>query len=57
MNAWHVVRIPRPGSYEQKLDIWLSQQQGWYPVKLRFTETNGEYLDMSLSNLTIGTAN
>lgn len=56
INAWHVVRIPRPGSYEQKLDIWLSQQQGWYPVKLRYTETNGEYLDMSLSNLTIGTA-
>jgi hypothetical protein len=57
VNAWHVVRIPRRGSYDQKLDIWLSQQQGWYPVKLRYTETNGEYLDMSLSNLTLATAN
>jgi hypothetical protein len=49
--AWHVIRIPEPGSHEQRLDIWLSPQQDWYPVKLRFTETDGDYLDMSLSNL------
>lgn len=50
-TAWHVIRIPEPGSHEQRLDIWLSPQQEWYPVKLRFTETDGDYLDMSLSNL------
>jgi hypothetical protein len=53
ISAWHVVRIPKPGSYDQKLDIWLAPQHEWYPVKLRFTENNGEYLDMVLSNLTI----
>lgn len=57
VNAWHVVRIPKPGTYDQKLDIWLAPQHEWYPVKLRFTETNGEYLDMLLSNLTIVAAN
>ena len=50
-EAWHVVRVPRPGSYEQKLDIWLAPQHWWYPVRLRFTETNGEYLDMALTSL------
>lgn len=50
-DVWHVIRIPEPGSHEQRLDIWLSPQQEWYPVKLRFTETDGDYLDMSLSNL------
>ncbi|WP_230427296.1 DUF3108 domain-containing protein [Collimonas humicola] len=49
--VWHVIRIPEPGSHEQRLDIWLSPQQEWYPVKLRFTETDGDYLDMSLSKL------
>jgi hypothetical protein len=53
--AWHVLRVPRPGSYDQKLDIWLAPQQEWYPVRLRFTETNGDYLDMSLSKLTVAT--
>lgn len=49
--AWHVVRMPRPGSYDQRLDVWLAPQHEWYPVRLRYTETNGDYLDMSLSNL------
>jgi len=51
INAWHLVRMPRPGSYDQRLDIWLAPQHEWYPVKLLYTETNGDYLDMSLSNL------
>jgi hypothetical protein len=50
-KAWHVMRMPRPGSYDQKLDIWLAPESGWYPVKIRYTETNGDYLDMSVSNL------
>lgn len=51
VSAWHVVRIPRPGSYDQQLDIWLAPEQEWFPVKLRYTETNGDYLDMSLSKM------
>lgn len=50
-QAWHLVRQPRSGSYEQRLDIWLAPTQQWYPVRLRFTETNGDYLEMTLSNL------
>ncbi|HEV2611930.1 MAG TPA: DUF3108 domain-containing protein [Noviherbaspirillum sp.] len=50
-KAWHVTRIPQPGSYERKLDIWLAPEQQWFPVKLRYSEANGDYLDMSLSNL------
>ncbi|WP_334186440.1 DUF3108 domain-containing protein [Noviherbaspirillum sp.] len=53
VKAWHVTRIPHPGSYERKLDIWLAPQQQWFPVKLRYSEANGDYLDMSLSNLTL----
>ena len=50
--AWHIMRTPRPGSYEQGLEIWLAPQQEWYPVKLRYTETNGDHLDMIASNIT-----
>jgi len=51
IQAWHIVRQPRPGSYEQRLDIWLAPEAQWYPVRLRFTETNGDYLEMTVSNL------
>lgn len=50
-HAWHVVRAPRPGSYDQKIDIWLAPEQQWYPVKLRYTESSGDYLDLLLSNI------
>jgi Protein of unknown function (DUF3108) len=54
--AWHLARKPHPGSYEQKLDIWLAPQQQWYPVKLRYTETNSDYVELSLSNIQSATA-
>lgn len=49
MRAWHVVREPRAGSYDQKLEIWFAPEQEWYPVRLRYTERNGDWLEMSLS--------
>lgn len=53
LRAWHVVRMPKPGSYDQRIDIWLSPQQEWYPVRLRYTDPrkDGDYLEMSLSEL------
>lgn len=51
MHAWHVVRAPLEGSYEQKIDIWLAPQHEWYPVRLRYTYPNGDHLDMVLSEL------
>lgn len=39
--AWHLVRAPRPGSYNSQLDIWLAPELGWYPIQIRNTESNG----------------
>lgn len=52
LNAWHVKRAPAPGSYDRTIDIWLAPQQEWYPVKVRYTETNGDYYDLSLTKTT-----
>ncbi|MDO9421782.1 MAG: DUF3108 domain-containing protein [Herminiimonas sp.] len=52
-RTWHIARAPRVGSHEQKLDIWLAPEQNWYPVRLRYTETNGDYLDMTLTSLNV----
>ena len=51
MAAWHVLRAPRPGSYDQRIDFWLAPQHEWYPVKLRYTYANGDHLEMSLTSL------
>lgn len=46
--AWHVTRSPPPGSEEQQLDIWLAPALQWYPVKLRFTEGGGDFIEQTL---------
>jgi hypothetical protein len=46
--AWHVTRNPPPGSEEQQLDLWLAPALEWYPVKLRFTEGGGDFIEKTL---------
>jgi len=48
VTAWHVTRNPPPGSEEQQLDIWLAPALQWYPVKLRFTEGGGDFIEQTL---------
>lgn len=52
LTAWHLLRTPRAGSFDTQVDIWLAPTRDWYPVKLRQTERNGDYLDMSMSSIT-----
>lgn len=51
VRAWHLSRSARKDTYEQSLDVWLSPTQEWYPVKIRHTNTNGDFLDLSLSEI------
>ncbi|EJN05502.1 DUF3108 domain-containing protein [Herbaspirillum sp. YR522] len=53
VRTWHVVRMPKPGSYDQRIDIWFAPLHDWYPVRLRYTDTrkDGDYLEMSLSEI------
>ena len=52
LNAWHLQRLPRTGSFDTQVDIWLAPSRDWYPVKLRQTERNGDFLDMAMSKIT-----
>lgn len=49
--TWHVVRQPKIGSYDQRIDIWFAPDHGWTPVKLRYTEPNNDFLDMSVTSI------
>lgn len=50
VSDWHLVRMAQPGSYDQKIDIWLAPRQEWYPLGVCYTEDNGDYLEISLSS-------
>lgn len=53
LAAWRLLRAPRPGSYDQTLEFWLAPEIGWYPVRLRYTEPNGDVLDMVMRRLNV----
>lgn len=48
VNAVHVSRAPPPDSKGQRLDIWLAPALEWYPVRLRFSDSNGDFIEQTL---------
>jgi hypothetical protein len=52
VDAVHVLREPPPGSKDQTLDVWLAPSQEWYPVKLRFTDNDRDYVEQTLEKVT-----
>jgi hypothetical protein len=42
VDAVHLVKAPSPGSKEQQIDIWLAPAHEWYPVKVRFSDHDGD---------------
>ncbi|HZW11815.1 MAG TPA: DUF3108 domain-containing protein [Noviherbaspirillum sp.] len=51
MNALHIVRMPQPDDKDQQLDIWLAPSLEWYPVRLRFSDDNGDYIEQTLQKI------
>ena len=52
MPTWHLLRAPKPGTYNSQLDIWLAPELGWYPVQIRNTEKNGTITEQTVTKLT-----
>lgn len=49
--AVHLVKAPPPDSKEQIVDIWLAPSLEWYPVKLRFSDESGEFVEQTLEKI------
>lgn len=51
LQAVHLSRPPKEGSYRSRLDVWLAPGQGWYPVQIRNTEANGAVTTQTVNNI------
>ena len=51
VSAVHIVRAPPPDAKGQRLDIWLAPKMEWYPARLRFTDSDGEYIEQTLESI------
>jgi hypothetical protein len=53
VNAVHLVKAPPPDDKGQQVDLWLAPSLDWYPVKLRFADSDGEgdYVEQTLEKI------
>jgi hypothetical protein len=52
MQAVHLIKAPGPDAKGQHVDLWLAPGHEWYPVKLRFSEEEGEYVQQVIEKIT-----
>jgi hypothetical protein len=51
VDAVHLVKAPPPDSKDQQIDIWLAPEHEWYPVRLRFADSDSEFVEQTLSSI------
>lgn len=51
LQAVHFSKAPPPDDKEQKLDLWLAPEHEWYPVKLRFSDEDGEFVEQTIQSI------
>jgi len=51
IGTMDLVKSPPAHSHEQTLDIWLAPSHEWYPVRLRFTDNDGEVIEQTLDKI------
>ena len=52
VEAWHFAHVPADKKTTTQVDIWLAPSKEWFPVKIRFSEPNGDYIEQSLDKIT-----
>lgn len=51
VSAVHVVKAPPPDAKGQQVDLWLAPSLDWYPVRVRFNDTDGDFVDQTLEKV------
>lgn len=49
--ALHIVKVPPPNSKEQHLELWLAPSIEWYPVRIKFSDADGSFVDQTLESI------
>ncbi len=47
----HLRRVPKLGSNDKTIDIWIAHLDGGYPARVLYTEPNGSTIEMTLEKI------
>lgn len=51
VDAIQITRLPSENPDAQGMEIWLAPSLDWYPVQIRLSEKNGDYVEQSLEKI------
>ena len=51
ITAWHFSLTPAVSSFDYQIDLWLSPEKEWYPVKIMYANRAGANLTMTLEKI------
>ena len=51
VSGWHLSLAPVENNFDYQIDLWLSPDRDWYPVKINYSNRSGASLSLSLSRL------
>jgi hypothetical protein len=51
VSAVHLVKAPPPDAQGQQVDIWLAPSLEWYPVRVRFSDSDGDFVEQTLDKI------
>ena len=51
LTTAHLRRIPKTGSNDKTIDIWIAHLEGGYPARVLYTEPNGSTIEMTLEKI------
>lgn len=52
LNTVHLIKSTAPDAGKQRIDIWLAPSLEWYPVRLRYTDPDEDYIEQTLTSVT-----
>jgi len=51
IDTLHLAYVPEDASAKTRVDVWFAPSQEWFPVRIRFSEPNGDYVDQTLESV------
>lgn len=51
VEAVHLIKAPPPDKEGQQVDLWLAPSLEWYPVRVRFNDSDGDFVDQTLDKI------
>lgn len=51
VSGWHLSLAPVENNFDYQIDLWLSPERDWYPVRIHYSNRSGASLSLSLSRV------